>query len=102
MANVPGYVLSAQALQADAEKYDSQPQGTGPYMLEEASPGNFLKLKRNPNWWFAKASGHPDMPYFDGVHVSVISRPGGAAGQSAGRQDRRPDRREVAIRGPEE
>jgi peptide/nickel transport system substrate-binding protein len=75
MANVPGYVLSAEALKADAEKYDTQPQGTGPYTLEEASPGNFLKFKRNPNWWFAKASGNPDMPYFDGIHVSVIPDP---------------------------
>jgi peptide/nickel transport system substrate-binding protein len=75
MANVPGYALSAAALKADAEKYDSQPQGTGPYILEEASPGNFLKVKRNPNWWFAKASGNPDMPYFDGIHVSIIPDP---------------------------
>lgn len=72
MSTAPGFVLSSEALRADADKYDTQPYGTGPYMLEEASPGNFLKLKRNPNWWFAKASGHPDMPYFDGIHVSVI------------------------------
>jgi peptide/nickel transport system substrate-binding protein len=75
MANVPGYVMSAKALQADAEKYDSQPQGTGAYILEEASPGNFLKFKRNPNWWFAKASGNPDMPYFDGIQVNIIPDP---------------------------
>lgn len=75
MSGAPGMVLSADALKADADKYDTQPFGTGPYMLEEASPGNFLKLKRNPNWWFAKASGHPDMPYFDGIHVSVIPDP---------------------------
>jgi peptide/nickel transport system substrate-binding protein len=75
VANVPGYVMSAKALQADAAKYDSQPQGTGPFILEEASPGNFLKFKRNPNWWFAKASGHPDMPYFDGILVTVIPDP---------------------------
>jgi peptide/nickel transport system substrate-binding protein len=74
-ANVPGYMMSAKALQADEEKYDSQPQGTGPYLLEEASPGNFLKLKRNPNWWFAKASNNPDMPYFDGILVTVIPDP---------------------------
>ena len=55
ISNVPGYALSAKALQELGEQYDSQPQGTGAYMLEEASPGNFLKLKRNPNWWFAKA-----------------------------------------------
>lgn len=75
VANVPGYVMSARALQEDAQKYDSLPQGTGAYMLEEASPGNFLKLKRNPNWWFAKASGQTDMPYFDGILVTVIPDP---------------------------
>jgi len=75
VSNVPGYVMSAKALQTDAAKYDSEPQGTGSYILEEASPGNFLKLKRNPNWWFAKASGNPDMPYFDGILVTVIPDP---------------------------
>jgi len=75
MANVPGYMLSAAALKADPEKFDSQPVGSGPFMLEEASPDNFVKLKRNPNWWFAKASGNPDMPYFDGIHISVVPDP---------------------------
>jgi peptide/nickel transport system substrate-binding protein len=75
VSNVPGYVMSAKALQEDVEKYDSHPQGTGPFILEEASPGNFLKLKRNPNWWFAKASNNPDMPYFDGILVTVIPDP---------------------------
>jgi peptide/nickel transport system substrate-binding protein len=75
ISNVPGYMMSATALKADPEKYDSQPEGTGPYVVEEASPGNFLKLKRNPNWWFAKASNNPDMPYFDGILVTVIPDP---------------------------
>jgi peptide/nickel transport system substrate-binding protein len=75
MANVPGYVMSAKALQDDVDKYDAQPQGTGPFMMEEGSPGNYVKLKRNPNWWFAKASGHPDMPYFDGILVTIIPDP---------------------------
>jgi peptide/nickel transport system substrate-binding protein len=75
ISNVPGYMMSANALKADPEKYDSQPEGTGPYIVEEASPGNFLKLKRNPNWWFAKASNNPDMPYFDGILVTVIPDP---------------------------
>jgi len=75
VSNVPGYVMSEKALQADAAKYDSQPEGTGPYIVEEANPGNFLKLKRNPNWWFAKASNNPDMPYFDGILVTVIPDP---------------------------
>jgi peptide/nickel transport system substrate-binding protein len=75
ISNVPGYMMSANALKADPEKYDSQPEGTGPYIVEEASPGNFLKLKRNPNWWFAKASNNPDMPYFDSILVTVIPDP---------------------------
>jgi peptide/nickel transport system substrate-binding protein len=75
ISNVPGYIMSTKALQTDAANYDSHPQGTGSYMLEEASPGNFLKLKRNPNWWFAKASGNPGMPYFDGILVTVIPDP---------------------------
>lgn len=76
MANVPGYALSETALKHDAKKFEVQPMGAGPYMVEEASPGNFLKLKRNPDWWFGKAVGRPDMPYFDGIHVSVIPDPG--------------------------
>jgi peptide/nickel transport system substrate-binding protein len=75
IANVPGYVMSEKALMELGEKYDGQPQGTGAYMIEEASPGNFVKLKRNQNWWFAKASGNPDMPYFDGIIVNVIPDP---------------------------
>ncbi|MCP4755129.1 MAG: ABC transporter substrate-binding protein, partial [Proteobacteria bacterium] len=46
--------------------------GTGKFMVEEARPGNYLKLKRNPNWWFGQSIGKPEMPYFDGVIVSVI------------------------------
>jgi peptide/nickel transport system substrate-binding protein len=62
------------ALAEGAKELDNNPVGTGQYMLEEASPGNYLKLKRNPNWWFAKFIGR-DMPYFDGIKVSVIPDP---------------------------
>jgi peptide/nickel transport system substrate-binding protein len=62
------------ALAEGAKELDNNPVGTGPYMLEEGSPGNYLKLKRNPNWWFAKFIGM-DMPYFDGIRVNVIPDP---------------------------
>ncbi|QQO20599.1 ABC transporter substrate-binding protein [Bradyrhizobium diazoefficiens] len=76
LASAPGYMMSQEALAADPAKYEaSAPKGTGAYIVEEANPGNFLKLRRNPNWWFAKASGNPDMPYFDGVLVTVIPDP---------------------------
>ena len=58
-----------------AKNLDTHPVGTGPYMLEEASPGNYVKLKRNPNWWFGKMIGRPEMPYFDGIKSTVIPDP---------------------------
>jgi peptide/nickel transport system substrate-binding protein len=51
------------------------PVGTGPFILEEAKPGNYLQVKRNPNWWFGRSIGRPEMPYFDGVKVIVIPDP---------------------------
>jgi len=60
---------------AGVKKTDVHPVGTGPYMLDHGSPGNYLKLKRNPNWWFAKEMEMPDMPYFDTVQTMVIPDP---------------------------
>ncbi|MGO9017918.1 MAG: ABC transporter substrate-binding protein [Syntrophobacteraceae bacterium] len=62
------------ALAEGAKELDNNPVGTGPYTLEEASPGNYMKLKRNPNWWFAKFIGE-DIPYFDGAITNVIPDP---------------------------
>jgi peptide/nickel transport system substrate-binding protein len=65
----------AAALAEGAKPFDNYPVGTGSMMLDEASPGNYLKLKRNPNWWFGRFIGRPDMPYFDGITVSIIPDP---------------------------
>ncbi len=75
MANVPGYAMSPRALKEDGKKYDTHPVGTGPYILEDRSPGNWIKAKRNPNWWFGKSIGKPEMPYFDGILTTVIPDP---------------------------
>lgn len=75
MANVPGYALGMHALAKDADAYGKSPTSSGAYVVEDYSPDNYLKLKRNPNWWFAKASGNPDMPYFDGIHITNIPDP---------------------------
>src|SRR5690606_7040888 len=75
MANVPGYALSTTALAKDAKKFETvDPKGVGPYMVEEASPGNYLKLRRNPDYWLAKVLKR-DLPYHDGILVSVIPDP---------------------------
>ncbi len=65
----------AQKLAKGARSLDSYPVGTGPFTLEEASYGNYIKLKRNPDWWFGKSIGRPEMPYFDGIKVTVIPDP---------------------------
>lgn len=76
MANVPGYALSPTALRKDPKRFETvDPKGVGAYTVEEANSGNYLKLRRNPNWWMAKALSRPDMPYFDGILVSVIPDP---------------------------
>ena len=72
MANVPGYMISPKILKEDPKKADTQPVGTGPYLLEDRSAGSWIKVKRNPNWWFGKSIGQPNMPYFDGVLSTVI------------------------------
>lgn len=63
------------AIAKDAKPLDTNPVGTGPYMLEKASTDNYVQLRRNPAWWFGRSIGKPDMPYFDGVRVSVIPDP---------------------------
>ena len=65
LAEVEEKYKATAALAEGAKELDNYPVGTGPYMLEEGNPGNYLKIKRNPNWWFAKFIGQ-DMPFIDG------------------------------------
>ena len=65
LAAVEEEYKKAAALAEGAKELDNNPVGTGPYTLEEGNPGNYLKVKRNPNWWFAKFIGQ-DMPYLTG------------------------------------
>jgi len=74
LAEIEEKYKTTAALSEGAKELDNNPVGTGPYTLEEGNPGNYLKAKRNPNWWFAKFIGQ-DMPYWDGIKVSVIPDP---------------------------
>ena len=51
---------------------DTFPVGSNAYMYDDRSPGNWIKLKRNPNWWYGKTVGKPDLPYFDSIKAIVI------------------------------
>jgi peptide/nickel transport system substrate-binding protein len=56
----------------DIVSLDKRAVGSGKYMYDKASPGNFLRYKRNPNWWFGQSIGRPEMPYPDGVLITII------------------------------
>ena len=60
---------------AGTQKTDLKPVGTGSFMIDHGRPGNYLKLKRNPKWWYAEKMERPNMPYFDGIQVMVIPDP---------------------------
>jgi len=72
VAKLTDQLKEAKELAKGAVPLDARGVGSGPYMVEEAREGNYIKLKRNPNWWFGKTIGKPDMPYFDGHKVTVI------------------------------
>ena len=57
--------------------------GTGPFMFEDFSDQEFLKLERNPNYW------NPDLPYLDGIHILHLNAwvPEMGAALLAGRVD---------------
>ena len=71
LAKLKKDLVEAERLSAGAKPIDLWAQGSGRWMLEEVREGNYTKIKRNPNWWFAKAVGQ-DMPYFDGQIITVI------------------------------
>jgi peptide/nickel transport system substrate-binding protein len=72
IATLEKQIKKAKAAAEEVVSVDEWAVGTGPMMVEEARPGNYLKLKRNPDWWFGKSIGKPDMPYYDGSIITVI------------------------------
>jgi peptide/nickel transport system substrate-binding protein len=72
LADMEEKIRELKELSKNARPLDAYPVGSGQYMIEKNSPGNYVQLKRNPDWWFGKSVGFPDMPYFDGYKVSVI------------------------------
>jgi ABC-type transport system substrate-binding protein len=72
LARIIELLVEMKAKSPGAAPLDQHGVGTGRFMFEKAQPGNYIKLKRNPNWWFGQSIGKPEMPYFDGIHVSII------------------------------
>jgi peptide/nickel transport system substrate-binding protein len=72
LAKLKKQLAEVQILAKGAKDMDEWAVGSNRYMVEEVRPDNYVKLKRNPNWWFGRAIGHPEMPYFDGFIRTVI------------------------------
>lgn len=72
LADLQQQLKGARAAAEGARDMDEWAVGSGPWMLEEVRPDNVIRVKRNPDWWFGRSIGHPDMPYYDGIEYIVI------------------------------
>lgn len=62
---VPEHVYKDEKDFRNSAKNDN-PVGTGPFMLDEWKRGEYIKLKRNPNYW------QQGKPYLDALYFVVI------------------------------
>jgi len=62
----------------ETNQLDTNPVGSGPFMLESFTPGSVTKLKRNPDFFLKDKNGTP-LPYLDGYEIFKIIDPSTAA-----------------------
>ena len=55
-----------------ADWMDTNPVGTGAFMLKSFTPDQSLALEKNPNYWGKDAQGR-QLPYLDGVEIQIFS-----------------------------
>ena len=53
--------------EATIDKINTQPNGTGPFKLDDWSPNDVAHLSRNENYW------KPDLPKLDGIEITVLA-----------------------------
>ncbi len=64
--------ITAQAqLDADPEECQTEPIGTGPFEFVSWSPGDNLKVRRNPAYWQIAPDGEP-YPYLDAIEFRPV------------------------------
>ncbi|HEY0385431.1 MAG TPA: ABC transporter substrate-binding protein [Pyrinomonadaceae bacterium] len=78
VAVLPRHILEEEFKQGklkEAWSVTSDPQRiatAGPFTVEASTPGESVRLKRNPNYWKRDAAG-TQLPYLDSVTIEVIS-----------------------------
>lgn len=51
LAHPSAAMISAKALEKGSKEVAFHPVGTGPFIFEEWKPTDFMKVKKNPNYW---------------------------------------------------
>jgi peptide/nickel transport system substrate-binding protein len=67
----------------DAWSITSDPQrvvSAGPFMVESVTPGESVRLKRNPNYWKKDSAGN-QLPYLDSLVIEVVADMNNAVAQ---------------------
>jgi peptide/nickel transport system substrate-binding protein len=68
-------VFSPTAYQSmGKDKMDTNPVGTGPFMLKSFTPNQEMVLAKNPNYWMKDSAGR-QLPYLDGVDLQIFKDP---------------------------
>lgn len=64
----------AVIVDADNPDFNTNFNGTGPFMVERYIPEDRIVFKRNPNYWMKDADGNP-LPYLDGMEFLFLGDP---------------------------
>jgi len=65
------WVVPREAVERYGDDFGRHPVGTGPFVLEEWSPGLRVRLARNPHYWEADDRGR-QLPYLEGVNIRML------------------------------
>lgn len=64
--------LHGLVVDADTKDFNTEFNGTGPFMIESYIPEDRLVFKRNPNYWQKDEDGN-QLPYLDGMEFIFLS-----------------------------
>jgi len=64
----------AVIMDSEAEDFQTEWNGTGPWIIEEYLPEDRIVFKRNPNYWVMGEDGQP-VPYLEGQEWLFLSEP---------------------------